>query len=183
MSTNIPRAGEVDKAIKAVQQKVKAAQTALNQNAAKQMSRSKYSVAEAMIGKGREIEAFLKDVQALRQRWRGLRGRGEAAEKNSKTPLWGYYQPVLQAIVQLEGSAKRRDLTPVVEEIMGGSFKEGDLDEMAGGWIRWQVMIRRTRKALVEQGWLEEYPASPWVITPEGRKAAESSAENSHKLT
>ena len=178
MSASIPQAGEVDKAIKAVLERVKASQKVLNQAAAKYLSRGNYSAAEELVGKGKEIQGFLKEVRALRQRWRGMRGKGEVAPVHPQTPLWRYYRPILQALVTLGGEAKRREITPLVGEIMDGAFQEGDRDGMARGRIRWQVMIQRARKPLVGQGWLAEEPFSPWCITPEGRLAAESADED-----
>jgi len=182
MSANIPRAGEVDKALKVVMEKVKASQKALNQTAARHMSRGNYVVAEELMKKGKEIQAFLKETQALRARWRGIRGKGQAKQKKEQTPLWGYYQPVLQALAKIGGEEKRKELEPVVGEIMEDSFKDGDLDGMAHGRLRWQVTIGRLRKPLVEQGWLEPDTAFRWCITAEGRKAAEASAGNLKKL-
>ncbi len=43
---------------------------------------------------------------------------------------------------------------------------------LAEGRQRWTIMIRRARKHLTAEGWLEMGGGKKWRITPEGRKAA-----------
>ena len=44
---------------------------------------------------------------------------------------------------------------------------------MSGGRERWKVMIRRARKPLRAEGWIENEISTKWRVTDEGRKAAD----------
>jgi hypothetical protein len=48
----------------------------------------------------------------------------------------------------------------------------GEPDALAGGYESWRVMIRRARKHLVAEGWIEDRTGPIWRITEAGRKAA-----------
>ncbi len=170
----IPHAREVDQAIRGVLAAVKEALKGVNAAAGQAMTKGDYSTAEGLVAKGRKIQEFRARAEELRKRWRELRGSGvgKGDEAKMRAPLWAYYQPVLAAIVELGGAAKRRELEPFVERIMEGNMQPGDLDVMARGEKRWQRMIRRARKPLVAEGWLEEGPGPIWRITAAGRGAA-----------
>jgi hypothetical protein len=43
---------------------------------------------------------------------------------------------------------------------------------MAKGRERWKVMIQRSRRHLVSEGWIEKDLSKNWKITTAGRKAA-----------
>ncbi len=174
----IPRANQVDQSIKKVTEAVESALQALNEKAGSLMAKGRYSEAEALAQKGREIQAFIEKVKDLGQDWKALKGQGKKP-RLEKTPLWAYYQPVLQAIVDLGGQARRADFEPLVFQSMRAAFRPGDTSTMSGGQ-RWQVMIRRCRKHLIHEGWLEDDPAGRWIITDAGRLAA--SAKNHTKF-
>jgi len=166
----IPHAREVDQAIRGVQTAVKEALKGVNAVAAGVMARGDYASAESLAAKGREIQEFQAEVDNLRMRWRGLRGAG-GREKKPTSPLWSYYQPILKALAEAGGEARREELEPDVERIMKGMFQPGDRDVMARGQMRWQRMIRRARKQLIAEGWLEG-SGSAWRITEAGREAS-----------
>jgi len=44
---------------------------------------------------------------------------------------------------------------------------------MARGTERWQIMVRRSRKSLAAEGWIEDRSGPVWRITDAGRRAAE----------
>ena len=50
----------------------------------------------------------------------------------------------------------------------------------AEGHERCRVMVRRSRKALVAEGWIEQGSGSVWRLTDSGRRAAESSGADIH---
>jgi hypothetical protein len=175
----IPHAREVDQSIRAVRATVKGALKGVNAAAAQLMAKGDYASAEALVATGREIQEFQSEVDSLRKRWRELRGTGGGGgdAKMLTSPLWAYYQPILKALVEAGSEARREELEPAVERIMGSTFQPGDRDVMARGQARWQRMIRRARKQLVAQGWLEEGSGAVWRITAAGRQAAKKSLE------
>lgn len=182
--SKIPRSAEVDKALKATVRAVEKALDALNGQAGKLMSRGQYEKAESLAQTGREVMTFVQEVEALRTRWRAL-CRGPQAErkaKNEKTPLWTYYQPILRALEALGGEAKREPLMAEVEKLMAADFKASDRDPLSGGkFQRWQVMVLRARKHMVQEGWIESGGGFSWRITNAGRRAAKADVAKTKK--
>ena len=176
----IPRTKEVAQALRASELAVKEALKELNHAAGTLMAKGDYSGAEALAAKGREMQEFCARVQGLKREWKALRSGGSRKSDSShgpSTPLWGYYQPILKALVAGGGSARRAELEPDVLKLMADCFQAADEETMARGQTRWQVMIRRARKHLVGEGWIEDR-AGPWTITPAGRRVAERPAFN-----
>ncbi len=137
------------------------------------MAKGDYATAEMLAAKGKEIRGFQSEIEVLRKRWREVCGGGDRAAKKTTTPLWQYYQPILQALVQAGGECRRSDIEPKVEQLISTSLQAGDHSAMGRGRERWQVMIRRARKSLVAEGWIEADSGKLWRITAAGRRTAE----------
>jgi len=166
-------AGGVERALRSLRIAVERALRGLNQAAAQLMARGDYSAAEALASKGREIQQFQAEVGGLQQRWRELRGRAARKPKMSATPLWAYFQPILKALVQAGGECRRSDLEPRVERLLGSEMPPGDRATTRRGAERWRVMVRRARRHLASEGWIENGRGPIWRITDAGRRAAE----------
>lgn len=172
----IPHAQGVARAIRNVRTATKKTLKGLNEVAGQRMAKGNYAAAEALAAKGREIREFLQQSDDLLRTWRGLSGRGAKAARTSKgetTPLWAYYQPILKAIVTAGGVCVRDDIEAAFEKSSDGFLQPGDRLLMSGGRQRWKVMIRRARKPLRAEGWIQESPGKAWKITAAGRRAAE----------
>lgn len=171
----VPGRREVGSALRSAESAVKAALKELNQQAGQLMARGDYAGAEGLASRGREIQTFLAEVKGLQQRWKGLtRGAGASGQVGKTAPLWLYYQPILKALVELDGEGTRQAIEPIVERLMKDSFEPGDTQPMARGKLRWQVMVQRARRHLATEGWLEPESKRVWRITAAGRKAAEA---------
>lgn len=182
--SNVPKAGEVDRALKAVVRAVENSLTVLNGRAGKVMATGKYEKAQALAERGLQVKSFIQEVEGLRKRWRELRRGSKATRKNKqeKTPLWAYYQPILRALDAVGGEAKRQTLMVEAEKQLASSFKDGDRDAMSGGRLeRWQVMVLRSRKHLVQEGWIEPGTGTVWRITSAGRRAAKADLARTKK--
>ena len=176
--TRIPAAREVDSVLKQAGKAVKKCLEELHQHAAKAVAKGKYDVAEQLIAKGKEIQRFQTEVEDLIKHWRRLKGGAEGHEPlRESMPLWRYYKPILQALENLDGEATRAAIEPEVDKLMKSEFSPADTQRMARGRERWQVMIRRARKDLIKQGWLEDGTWKIWRITPAGRRAAQTDPE------
>ena len=172
----IPRSREVTQSIRAVSREVKRALKELNQQAAKLLARGNYDGAQAMVETGRAISLFDGEVRALRRRWQELRAVGGKKDREEGTLQWEFYQPILRALSDLGGKGKRRDIEEKVAEIMQDKFKPGDLVTNTRGIPRWQVMVRRSRKPMRAEGFLEDNVSPLWEITAAGRRAAKKGA-------
>jgi hypothetical protein len=171
----LPHASGVSKAIRGVRSATKKALKGLNQLAGQRMSRGDYATAEALAGKGRDVRQFQQEVDALFKRWREVASVGAAGPKSEVTPLWTYYQPILQALVAADGECRRTELEATLERSLEGQLQPGDQRPLSSGRERWRVMVRRARKPLIGEGWIEPKSGKVWRITEAGRKAAERS--------
>jgi hypothetical protein len=141
------------------------------------MAKGDYEGAQSLAAKGRSMMEFQADLDALRDKWRALRGFGDDGRLvGTRTPQWQYFQPILQALIELGGEGPRSEIEPVVERLMGDVLQAGDRVPNARGHQRWQVMIRRAHKHLVSEGWLEPHRGRAWRITDAGQEAAKGPA-------
>ena len=171
----IPHAQGVARALRTVRTATKKALKSLNQVAAQRMAKGDYAGAEMLAAKGREIGQFQQQADELLRAWRELSGRGPKGGKTPKgetTPLWGYYQPILRAIVKAGGECTRADIEAALERSSDGFLQPGDRGPMPSGRERWKGMIRRARKPLKAEGWIAPGTDPTWKITEAGRRAA-----------
>jgi hypothetical protein len=167
----------VARAIRAVRAAAKKALKGLNLAASQRMAKGDYTGAEALAARGKELRQFEFEVETLRKRWREVSGGAGGAAKSMATPLWVYYQPILQALVKAGGECRRTDLEVHVERLMGGALQAGDRATRANGRERWRAMVRKARKPLLTEGWIEDGTGKVWKITDKGRRAAEQVVE------
>ena len=99
----IPHARGVAQALRSVRAAADRSMKGLNQAASIRMTKGDYVTAEMLVAKGKEIRQFQSEVETLRKRWRGVCGAGSHAAKKSVAPLWVYFQPILQGLVQAGG--------------------------------------------------------------------------------
>lgn len=171
--TRVPHAQGVSKAIRLVRIAAKKALKGVNRVASQRMARGDYATAETLAAKGKEIRQFETEVEALRHRWRDLCSAGTQTGKRAVTALWGYYQPILQALVQAGGECRRTEIEEHVGRLMASSFQAGDREVVSRGRERWRVMVQRARKPMVAERWIEDRSGKVWQITEAGRRTAE----------
>ncbi len=177
----ILRASEVTQALKASETAVKEAIRQLNRTAGTLMAKGDYSGAEELASRGRKMQDFQAKVHELRRAWKEIKSGATGSAGGPKTPLWVYYQPILKALVEAGGSARRSELEPAVRVVLGSELQPGDETPMARGRARWRVMIQRARKHMVSEGWLETGTGSMWKITKEGRRVAKEGVVRQRK--
>lgn len=170
----IPKSREVDLALKDLSKKLTECMTEIHQRAAQVMSKGHFEKAEAIIGTAKQLQGFESHVDELKLQWRELkRGNNEPRRSSQTTPLWAYYLPILRVLMELGGEATRAEIESEVDSLMRPEFLPGDTDKMRH-CLRWQLMTRRARKHLVNEGWLEPGRSKLWRITPQGKKAAKA---------
>lgn len=175
----IPEARKVTQALAEVDNSLKTCLEALNQNAAKLMARGNYGGALGLASMGEDIQIFRAEADALRKKWDRIGGNDkENDEKHFVTPLESYYQPILRALIDFGGEARRSEIESRVGQLMKDRFEPGDYDPMSQGRSRWQLMIGRAHGFLVKEGWLERRAGRFWRITAAGREAATADASS-----
>jgi len=178
--SHVPNGREVDQVIAAVSKEVKTALKQLNQQAGMFLAKGHYGKAEELVSKGRSINNFLNKVKALRADWREIRkaAPSKSKDKGDTTPLWGYYQPILRILHSLGGRAIRNDLEREFETSHLSQLKSGDMAPMARGIPRWQKMIAKAKKAMIQEGFIEDTKNIYWQLTDHGKQIAESGSAN-----
>ena len=124
----VPQAQNVVQATKGVPVAAQKSLKGLNVLAGQKMAKGDYGAAEALAAKGKEIQRFQDEVDVLRKRWREVCGSGTSAGKKPKTPLWAYYQPILQALLQAGGSGRSRMRAGRRRKRLGGKGRGGGSD-------------------------------------------------------
>lgn len=167
---------QVDKAFIYAERKVKDSLRKINREAGRLLSNGDYPGMEALVQMARAVQGFQSDLNDLRAKWRDLSRQGKPKNlgKEEITPLWSYYQPLLRMLVELGGDATRHEIENAYEERLQELAKNGDKEIMGNGSPRWKVMIRRARKPMIKEGFLDSSKKGRWGITAVGRQAAQS---------
>lgn len=91
-------------------------------------------------------------------------------KKGLRTPQDAYYEPILQILRTLGGSAHMKDVLEKVEERMRGSLREVDYEPLNTdpASIRWRNSAQWARHALVKDGRLKaDSPRGIWELALE----------------
>lgn len=173
----IPGKREVDNALRHTTREIKSALREINHQAGRLVSRGDYDGAQSLVELGKLVSQFGSEAEALHAKWRDLReDKNEAAIE--RTPLWEYYQPILKALVQLGGEAYVVEVEEATKPFLAEVLKPEEMTRMTGGKLIWKRAIRRSRRHMIKEGFLESGTALRWKITDEGRRAAEKAAPN-----
>jgi hypothetical protein len=171
----IPGGRVVAKGIIIVDRHVAEAIDALNLQAAAHMTKGRYDSAEAAAERARQVRDFRTHVQALRAKWKEILNPSDVESGASAgTPMWAFYRPILQALVELDGQGDRPAIESRVESAMRGTLTPRDLERSDKGEFRWQAMIRRARRHLAGEGWIEPGGRAVWRLTRTGAESARS---------
>ena len=74
----------------------------------------------------------------------------------------------------LGGDATRREIEAKLEEMIGGSLKDGDCIANTRGIPHWKIMVGRARKHMISEGFVTGENLLRWKITAKGQQAAVS---------
>ena len=88
------------------------------------------------------------------------------------TSVKAYRLPILQVLVNLGGSARRKDVFDELEKMMADQLTENDRKTLPSNprLTRWQRIAANSRNGLLKDGYLTAVPEEGlWVITDTGR--------------
>jgi hypothetical protein len=170
----IPGGKEVEHSLKQALKDIKASIKQTNVYAGKLVSRGDYTEAEELISVAQKISDFALKVEALTDQWQEIVGKQNLKGKGKENhmPLWQYYTPTLQSIINLGGSAKTEEIRHDIESKAGSLFPMTETI-LKGDQPRWFSMVRRALGAMEKEGFVQRIKKE-WQITPTGRKASES---------
>jgi hypothetical protein len=160
----------------ALSTQTKSALKQLNQQASRTLAKGNYAAAQAMVEQARSIQGFQVEVRNLQQSWRRIKKSPAGTNAPETTPRWEYYKPILGALASLGGQASRTELEGKLDGRIQEILKTGDFALNSQGIPRWKIEVRRARKAMIHQGFLEAVKGK-WIITKTGERAATSRAE------
>jgi hypothetical protein len=92
--------------------------------------------------------------------------------KGLRTPEPAFFRPILQALSDLGGSAKRSDIFTLLDQSMRDVLKPIDYQILSSEaeQMRWQNSAQWARNLMVKDGLLQQNsPVGIWEITEKGR--------------
>jgi len=134
------------------------------------------------------VQEIRRKVEALWHEWEAIfSGRDEISSKPSKrrgrrskerlergvrTPESAYRRPILEALVELGGSARVGTVLDLVEKKMSGILNDHDYEFLVSGKeIRWRNAAMWCRDKLVREGLMKrDSPKGIWEVSEEGRR-------------
>lgn len=107
------------------------------------------------------------------------RGSATRAPAGSLLPEAQYELPLLEALIELGGSAPTSDVVDRLGKTLDDKLKEGDRETLSSGEVRWKNRVQFVRLGLIKGGHMtKDSPRGVWEITDVGRQrvAAEAGA-------
>ncbi len=142
-----------------------------------------YDKAEEMLQKAKSIEIFKGKVKQLQDEWKKkflsvpvrstLKKKAkDRLRRGLKTPQDAFRIPILEALVELRGSARMPEVLKLVENKMKDKLNKYDYQELPSGRsIRWRNTAQWCRNTMVQEGLLKkDSPRGVWEITEKGIK-------------
>jgi hypothetical protein len=149
-----------------------------------------YDRARDALERAGHLTAFRTKVASLRDEWNANLGPTQSIanreeeehasqrnlgrlKKGRKTPETAYFRPILQALVDLGGSANLNEVLDQVEPMVKKSLKPIDFEPLASdpSQIRWRNTAQWARFTMVQQDLLNsDSPRGVWEITDKGRR-------------
>ncbi len=166
----------------------------LNKEGAQAFQSGKYEVAKDLTEKGSQMAAFRGKVSDLRREWLNIFGSviakqdttrrrkrnrqvAERLKRGLRTPEENFRIPILQALVDLGGSAPVGEVLDKVEEKIKTQLNLYDRQPLPSdpNQTRWRNTAQWARNGMIREGLLAaDSPRGVWEITQAGRKWLET---------
>ncbi len=180
---NLPRNGSIRRAFRTTMREFKLSLKEINARAAKCMARGDYAGVQTLMNQAQQVQQFADEVREFQRRLSQLKGGGGGPKplRAEAHAQWEFYQPILQCLIELNGDVTRDE----IEKHFGGRFDAwllpGDRAAMSRGRPRWKVMIGRSKRHLIAEGFVSAPNMQKWRITAAGRKAAQQEVSGALK--
>lgn len=111
-----------------------------------------------------------EERQRLKALVRGERVIARPAPPPQSLEASDYEQPILRALIDCGGRARRKEILAAVEKAMAGRHGAPDFETLPSGPPRWEARVGKARSRLVKRGWLEaDSGRGRWELTKVGR--------------
>lgn len=178
---------EVAAAFEILLEEIETVVAGLNEDGANALRNSDYETAKGIMEQARQIFAFRERIKELQKEWERLFAKAAATvlkkraqlaalaqrlQRGLRTPEAAFRLPILEALVELGGSASIVDVLDRVHEKMANHLNEYDHQPLPStpNEPRWRNTAQWCRNTMVREGLLA--PGSPrgvWEITEAGR--------------
>lgn len=178
---------EVHIALEILVEEIEAVINRINEEGARAFQVGDYETVHKSAEMAKRVQEFREKVKALQQEWDRLfapvlppprsvsHGGSKRIGRGLRTPPKAFRRPILEALVELGGSAPMSGVLEVVEQKMKGVLNPHDYEPLRSGGIRWRNTAQWCRHALIQEGLLRrDSPYGIWEITDRGRKALQS---------
>lgn len=178
---------EVDAAFDLVEAEIGQVINTIRQAGSDAFQRGDYRKAEQAAQEGERLQQFLEKVKQLHREWDNLsdvriqrdkpaahhRRSGKRLPRGFRTPEQAFRRPILEALVELGGSASVPEVLHLVEVKLRDVLNDHDrqlLPSKKG--VRWRNTAQWCRKRMVREGLLRDGSKhGVWEITERGREA------------
>lgn len=177
---------EVNNAFEILFEEIEAVANALNEEGAQAFRASDYSKAKAAIEEATRLIEFREKVKGLQKEWVELFASEPRARKEKgqlrprarlphglRTPEDAFRRPIMEALVELGGSAPIGEVLSRVEQKMKGVLNEYDREPLPSDprAVRWRNTAQWCRNELVREGLMkDDSPYGIWEISEQGHK-------------
>jgi restriction system protein len=177
-------------AFEIVLEEIEAEINLINKVGSRSFEERDYDSARDALDRANQITTFRDKVVLLRREWETLaaaQGDNERDEiihaerrnlgrlqRGMRTPEAAFYQPILKALIDLDGSSKIGDVLAMLESMMKGVLTAVDYEPLSSDteMLRWRNTAQWARYSMVKEGLLKSNsPRGIWEITEAGRKA------------
>ena len=162
----------------------------VNSTGARAFSDGDYSQVDSMRTLAEKLANFRERAGHLRRDWQTLAAEFEPAvdqdestqaerrnlgrlKRGTRTPEDAYRLPILEALIEVEGSGQTAEVLAIVEQKMKSQLKDVDYEQLPSNpnMLRWYNTAQWTRNALVKEGLMsKDSPRGVWEISKEGRQ-------------
>jgi FtsZ-binding cell division protein ZapB len=145
------------------------------------VQKSEYDKAKTIIEKATALEKFREKVKQLQNEWQSnfsslsvkptkKRKIKSKLKKGLRTPEDDFRIPILEALVELGGSASVSEVLELVEKKMKNKLNEYDYQILpSNNTLRWKNAAQWCRNTLMQEGLLKsDSPKGIWEITEKG---------------
>lgn len=177
---------EVNTAFEILLEEIELVANQLNESGAEAFRAGDYERARRAIEEATRLAGFRERVKALQREWAGFAVSGlkveQAASRQTskgrlgrglRTPDEAFRKPILEALVELGGSARVADVLERVGRKMKDVLNEYDRQPLPSDprSIRWKNTAQWCRYTLVQEGLMKsDSPYGIWEITDAGRR-------------
>jgi len=179
---------EVNEAFEILLEEIEEVANDLNEAGAEAFRAGDYDGARQAIEEATRLDEFRTKVRELQKEW--LKLLAPQAQKHRKkrhrktrrlprglrTPEDAFRRPILEALVELGGSAPASQVLELVAQKMQAILNPHDWEPLpSGSAIRWRNTAQWCRQSLVREGLMKaDSPHGIWEISDQGRKSLSS---------